>query len=169
LGFFFLLAGGKGVFIFSLDTVRHTGNLTNPKSLIDYLCSRKEAKVVSGLRGTEMTAVTLVQGTERKNYFRSGDRTYRVSYKLDRTDGNSRVFVDFKETVMENLMNRRSRDWRWMKPIVEKALADNGINFEKISWNRYAGCQMCPCSGGFVVSGGDIGKDYWLTITEGGE
>lgn len=41
---------------------------------------------------------------------------------------------------------------------------------EKVRFDKYAGCSMCPCSPGFVVEMGDrrlSGRDWWITITLG--
>lgn len=77
----------------------------------------------------------------------------------------SRVFPSFVgESVFAHLENRRKRPYTEMKPLVAKALTDAGIEFTKISWNRYAGCNMCACSGGFIIEG-HKGQDFWAEIT----
>ena len=80
----------------------------------------------------------------------------------------SRVFVDFGEDVWTHLANRRSRDYTTLKPLIAAKLTEMGIEFTKIRWNRYAGCSMCPCSGGFMIERSDkygsIGVDYWAKI-----
>ena len=80
----------------------------------------------------------------------------------------SRVFVDFGEDVWTHLANRRSRDYTTLKPLIAAKLTEMGIEFSKIRWNRYAGCQMCPCSGGFMVERenkySSVGVDYWAKI-----
>lgn len=81
----------------------------------------------------------------------------------DKPYSHTRVFVDFNETVLEHLENRRSRPWAALKPVVAEALRDAGIPFVKLSWNRYAGCSMCPCSGGFMVVG-HTGHDIWVRV-----
>lgn len=80
----------------------------------------------------------------------------------------SRVFVDFGEDVWTHLANRRSRDYTTLKPLIAAKLTEMGIEFTKIRWNRYAGCSMCPCSGGFMIERtdkyGSIGVDYWAKV-----
>lgn len=80
----------------------------------------------------------------------------------------SRVFVDFGEDVWTHLANRRSRDYTTLKPLIAAKLTELGIEFTKIRWNRYAGCSMCPCSGGFMIERenkySEVGIDYWAKI-----
>ena len=80
----------------------------------------------------------------------------------------SRVFVDFGEDVWTHLANRRSRDYTTLKPLIAEKLTEMGIEFTKIRWNRYAGCSMCPCSGGFMIETKSkydkVGVDYWAKI-----
>jgi hypothetical protein len=91
----------------------------------------------------------------------------KYEYKQQRSDSPfapSRVFLDFGESVWEHLSNRRSRDYNTLRPLIAKKLEEMGIKFEKLSWSRYAGCDMCPCSGGFVLKDGEVGVDYWAKI-----
>lgn len=81
----------------------------------------------------------------------------------DRPYSESRVFLSFGETVLEHLQNRRSRPYNELKPLVLAALRERGIPVEKLRWNRYAGCSMCACSGGFMVEG-EYGKDYYAEV-----
>lgn len=87
---------------------------------------------------------------------------------MDRPSGPSRVFVDFGEDVWTHLANRRSRDYNTLRPLIAAKLTELGIEFTKLRWNRYAGCSMCPCSGGFIIEDGkswrNDGKDYWAKI-----
>jgi hypothetical protein len=91
----------------------------------------------------------------------------KYEYKQQASDSPyapSRVFVDFGEDVWTHLANRRSRDYNTLRPLIAAKLIEQGIKFEKLSWNRYAGCSMCPCSGGFVLTNGEVGVDYWAKI-----
>lgn len=66
-----------------------------------------------------------------------------------------RVYVwPTNESVMANFINRRSRPVQEWKPVVERALRERGLRFEKLVWSQYAGCS-CPCSPGFIVHGAD--------------
>jgi hypothetical protein len=80
----------------------------------------------------------------------------------------SRVFVDFGEDVWTHLANRRSRDYNTLRPLIAAKLREMGVEFVKLSWSRYAGCSMCPCSGGFIIDDGknwrSDGKDYWAKV-----
>jgi hypothetical protein len=91
----------------------------------------------------------------------------KYEYKQQRSDSPfapSRVFLDFGENVWEHLENRRSRDYNTLRPLIAAKLLEMGVDFEKLSWNRYAGCDMCPCSGGFILKDGENGIDYWAKI-----
>jgi hypothetical protein len=90
-------------------------------------------------------------------------RVRKYEYKQQRSDSPyapSRVFIDFGEDVWTHLANRRSRNYNVLRPLVAAHLEDLGIKFTKLSWSRYAGCSMCPCSGGFIIEGA-YGVDYW--------
>lgn len=108
---------------------------------------------------TGIGSAELVVGRERNN-FRSNGRWVE---RADQKSAPSRVFIDLGESVWEHLNNRHSRDWQALKPIVAGLLWSNGIAFEKLSWNKYAGCKMCACSGGFVITG-HTGQDFWLKV-----
>ena len=78
----------------------------------------------------------------------------------------SRVFVDYGEDVWTHLENRRTRDYNTLRPLIAEKLREQGVKFDKLRWDRYAGCSMCPCSGGFVIEGPweSRGIDYWATV-----
>lgn len=81
-------------------------------------------------------------------------------------NAKSRVFVDFGEDVWTHLANRRSRDYNTLRPLVAAKLTEQGVKFDKLRWDRYAGCSMCPCSGGFIIEGPweSRGIDYWAKV-----
>ena len=108
---------------------------------------------------TGMGSAELVAGQERKNFYKDGSWVANI----DRTYAPSRVFIDLGESVWEHLNNRHNRDWQALKPIVAGLLWSNGIAFEKLSWNKHAGCKMCACSGGFIITG-HTGQDFWLKV-----
>jgi hypothetical protein len=91
--------------------------------------------------------------------------TRRRQYKYDRPDYPSRVFLEYGETVLEHLMNRRSRPWQQLKPVVADKLKADGINVDKLRWSINAGCGMCPCSGGFFIDG-EYGTDYFVKVLD---
>ena len=74
------------------------------------------------------------------------------------------VFVD-GETIEEQLITRRMRPYNLIRKPLEAMLRERGIKFEKLQWSQKAGCD-CPCSPGFIIRGGDRGKNYWLTIRD---
>ena len=79
-------------------------------------------------------------------------------------DGPSMAFVfPSGEGVMEHLMQRHNRPWQVWKPMVERALREMGVEFERLAWRQRYYCD-CPCSPGFVVVGGTgRGVDYKFT------
>lgn len=67
-----------------------------------------------------------------------------------------------KETILDNLMNRRDRPYKeWAKLLPEVFKQAFGIeDFKKeytARWDQYAGCS-CPCSPGFVIRAKDKSK-----------
>jgi hypothetical protein len=98
------------------------------------------------------------------------ERTYSPrslgSNRYDRIYTEAVVYVDFGESVWEHLENRRTRPYNQLKPLIANELRKNHITFTKIRWNRYAGCSMCPCSGGFIIEGGFTGHDIWMNATK---
>lgn len=74
------------------------------------------------------------------------------------------VFPD-GESILDNLLDRHDRPWQVWKPMVEKALREMGVGFEKLAWRQRYYCD-CPCSPGFVVVGTvGPGYDYSFTAT----
>ena len=73
------------------------------------------------------------------------------------------------ESIMENLVNRRSRPIKQFRKAVNQALDSLGVdkNNLTISWRQKAGCP-CGCSPGFIIDGWDSvlhRKDVHITIT----
>lgn len=88
----------------------------------------------------------------------------RIMQPTDHPTAESRIFLNYNETVWENLENRRNRPYTALKPVLANLLTEKGVRFTKLQWSRYAGCSMCPCSGGFFILGGDPGFDYWVDV-----
>ena len=99
-----------------------------------------------------------------RRHRQSGSEPYRYNNKIY-------IFID-NESVMDNLMQRRSRPWMYYKkeiiPAVMKWLEENenqvfmDIKSKHVSWRQRCGCS-CPCSPGFVLgSSGSI--DVFVTI-----
>jgi hypothetical protein len=76
------------------------------------------------------------------------------------------------ETILENLVNRRSKPHQFYKaeiiPKVLVMITDEQIIKELLSnpkakwgWSQKCGCSMCPCSPGFIQRGG---SDSMLTV-----
>lgn len=73
------------------------------------------------------------------------------------------AYVDLKENVMDNLVNRFDRPWKLWKQGVIDTLKAEGVNVESVSWSQKAGCR-CGCSPGFKIKGA-YGNDYWIKVT----
>ena len=57
-----------------------------------------------------------------------------------------RMYVDIKdETLVENLMNRRSRPYNLYKTLIHSSLLGEMFDLGKLQWSQRAGCS-CPCS-----------------------
>jgi phage/plasmid-associated DNA primase len=73
------------------------------------------------------------------------------------------------ESIMENLMNRRSRPINVYRKLAYQALEQIGYTKEdvKLNWSQYAGCS-CPCSPGFIATFSDrrmlAQTDLWVQI-----
>lgn len=98
-----------------------------------------------------------------------GYRSYKKSFKP------IIYFSIDKESVLENLKNRRSRPYQEYKKLIPEALKQ--LNLEnpgyKWTWNAKAGCSMCPCSPGFtpynmssIPSNNLTGHSIYVTIGE---
>ena len=84
------------------------------------------------------------------------------------------IFVD-NETILENLMNRRNRPYKWYKEnVLPKALEQlkktDPVSYELIkdakwSWSQSCGCSMCPCSPGFISDTKNYSNHRTLFIT----
>jgi len=89
----------------------------------------------------------------------------------------TRVYFEFKgETIVDDLMNRRERPHKLLKPFVDLALKEvngqGGVTVPedvKSRWSQYAGCS-CPCSPGFVLthtlSSDAAPIDIWIQVGE---
>lgn len=84
-----------------------------------------------------------------------------------------RMYVDIKdETLVENLMNRRSRPYNLYKTLIHSSLLGEMFDLGKLQWSQRAGCS-CPCSPGFILPkqtlnvGGNTFNhfDAWITFT----
>ena len=86
-----------------------------------------------------------------------------------RFKAKTRVYVyPSGETIMENLMNRRSRDLNTYRAALRKGLSEIGVDLSRVDykWSQKAGCS-CGCSPGFIVDGWDSaisGKNVWVEI-----
>ena len=81
----------------------------------------------------------------------------------------SRLYIDVQgETIMDNLMNRKSRPYQQYKALMPEIFKLLNIEPKPVTWSQYAGCS-CPCSPGFIIKEDDRGVDYWITITYNNE
>lgn len=75
--------------------------------------------------------------------------TYKEFHKA------TRVYIHPQgETLMDNLMNRRTRPYNeYRKQVMPAVIQALGLPAgTKVKWSQYAGCS-CPCSPGFIVEG----------------
>jgi len=89
---------------------------------------------------------------------------YRDNTTWRESGKKSRVYVwcDEQFNLLEDLENRTRRPHTaWRAPTIE-ALARIGVT-GKLNWSQYAGCS-CPCSPGFILTGGPVGGDFWVTL-----
>lgn len=67
----------------------------------------------------------------------------------------TRIYIwPSNETISENLINRRSRPHEeWRMTIIPELIKRGFIDKDtKMTWDRFAGCTMCPCSPGFKTN-----------------
>lgn len=81
----------------------------------------------------------------------------------------SRIYVWPKgETVLDNMINRRSRPIAAFRSMAYRAMSGMGVDVTKleVKWSLRAGC-ACGCSPGFVVDGFDPkldGRDLHVDV-----
>lgn len=113
-----------------------------------------------------------IKEVTRTNRTMAASRTQREYFK------EPRVYVDIEgETLMDDLMNRRSRPYNVFRKVVQdQALEALGVTSDthKLAWSQYAGC-TCPCSPGFIVKRkvdapwdavSAPRADVWVTVCE---
>lgn len=88
--------------------------------------------------------------------------------RYDRTQYPRVYFWHDKETISENyFVGRRTRpqaEYRKLMPAILKLVGfSEGTKFR---WDSHAGCTMCACSPGFVLSE-KRGYDYHVTVQRG--
>jgi glutamate/tyrosine decarboxylase-like PLP-dependent enzyme len=93
------------------------------------------------------------------------DFRYRWSHKARK----ARIYFSPKgETIIDQLYNRRSRPYNAYRTLIPQVLKQLGYTYEEIqkmkfNWSQKAGCNMCPCSPGFLVEGlEDV--DIWVSV-----
>ncbi len=77
------------------------------------------------------------------------------------------------ETVLNNMVNRTSRPYKLYREFLPAVLSlasklsgHAGITDARANWSKHAGCTMCPCSPGFILSEvRDFGFDIHVTLT----
>lgn len=72
------------------------------------------------------------------------------------------------ETVMENFLEgRHTRPYKLYKAeVLPQLFRKLGLAATKVNWSQKAGCNMCPCSPGFIVNEGEVPFDIHVTITD---
>lgn len=87
----------------------------------------------------------------------------------ERYSAKARIYFFVKnESVVDNLLNRRSRPYQAYRAILPTVLAAAGFSSElaqSARWSQKAGCS-CGCSPGFIVDHRDVrGKDIFVDIS----
>ena len=79
-----------------------------------------------------------------------------------RRNKKTRVYFNIQdETILENLMNRKSRPIKLFRALLPEVYKKLGVD-SKARWSQYAGCS-CPCSPGFILD--DVyGKTVYVTV-----
>ena len=81
-----------------------------------------------------------------------------------RDNNKAYIWVD-GESVIENLMNRRSRPYKFYQEVVLPAVLEEvaekypiynnlDMDVKNWGWRSKCGCSMCPCSPGFIQKTG---------------
>lgn len=91
-----------------------------------------------------------------------------VRYSSEKRSHKSRIYIfHSKESILENLVNRRSRpidQYREIMPqILKKYQEETGYMPEKVRWSQKAGCS-CGCSPGFIVDA-HYNREVFVTVT----
>lgn len=87
---------------------------------------------------------------------KSSGNGYAASWKAGSGRLQTRVyFSPENETVMENFLEgRHTRPVTELKKLVPAVLAQLGFEDMRVTWSVKAGCGMCPCSPGFIITPG---------------
>lgn len=73
-------------------------------------------------------------------------------------------FFHDKESITENLVNRRRRPYNEYKDLLLELLHKEGITGVKPQWRQRCGCS-CGCSPGFVLQGlNNYYKDFYIDV-----
>jgi hypothetical protein len=90
---------------------------------------------------------------------------YEYNRKGEPAKWSNKIYIFTEgETILENLVNRRSRPHLFYKkevlPKLMEMITDEAMK-KKLSdpnarwvWSAKCGCSMCPCSPGFIQKGG---------------
>lgn len=76
------------------------------------------------------------------------------------------------ESILENLANRCRRPFNVYKTMIHSSGIGRVLNLSQLRWSKNAGCTMCPCSPGFILSMQDVTTpeftftnfDVWVTL-----
>ena len=90
-----------------------------------------------------------------------------TNHKTQTIDSNRRTshaYFFHKESVIENLENRRNRPVQEYKELLLDLLYKEGITNVKPVWSQRCGCK-CGCSPGFRLNGLDnYYKDFFIDV-----
>lgn len=82
-------------------------------------------------------------------------------------NARTRIYIHpHGETLIDNLMNRRTRPYNEYRKLLPDILTAVGLDpklAESARWSQKAGCG-CGCSPGFIINN-DYGKSIWAAVT----
>lgn len=93
-------------------------------------------------------------------------RTRRQTRDRARYTAKPRVYISVNETILENLINRRSRPVSEYRRLMPQVMTLLGLPADtKAVWSQKAGCS-CGCSPGFIVQYDrwDARWDAWVSV-----
>lgn len=86
----------------------------------------------------------------------------KIKVRDGKEDRKSRIYFFVKETILENLINRRCRPNKEYRKLVPAVLKKANIpSTTKVKWSQKAGCS-CGCSPGFILD--YLGKEIFVDL-----
>lgn len=107
-------------------------------------------------------------GEKYVNDYRKGLDRRAYNREVGEYDEETRIYFSHRgENMAENFLNRRARPITIYKSYIGPVLEALGLPVNtKVRWSSKAGCKMCPCSPGFIVTGDRNHRDVWVTLSD---